>query len=101
VRTLSFAKEIYSEHLFRPYSAERTSWEAKPHRAFQDAVMIGLSERLADETMLKQRSSQILEATKQLFLSHPDGTFTGRGNTKQDIKDRINLYRKMLEEVLK
>lgn len=101
VRTLSLAKEVYSEHLFRPYSAERKSWEAKPHRAFQDAVMIGISERLADETMLKQRSPQILEATKQLFLSHPDGTFTGRGNTKQDIKDRIDLYRKMLAEVLK
>jgi len=101
VHTLSLAKEVYSEHLFRPYSAEREAWEAKPHRAFQDAVMIGISERLADEMMLKQRSPQILEATKHLFLSHRDGTFTGRGNTKQDIKDRIDLYRNMLAEVLK
>jgi len=100
-RTLSLAKELYAEYLFRPYSAERGAWEAKPHRAFQDAVMIGISERLADEVTLKQRSPEILEATKQLFLSHPDGTFTGRGNTKQDIKDRIDLYRKMLAEVLK
>lgn len=100
-RTLHLARDVYSEQVFRPFSVERDAWESKPHRAFQDAVMIGLSERLADEAMLRQRSAQIVEATKQLFMSHSDGTFTGRGNTKQDIKDRIDLYRNMLADVLK
>lgn len=100
-RTLHLARDLYSEQVFRPFSVERDAWEGKPHRAFQDAVMIGLSERLSDETTLRQRSAQIVEATKQLFRSHPDGAFTGRGNTKQDIKDRIDLYRNMLADVLK
>lgn len=98
--TLHLAREIYSELVFRPFLAEREVWDSKPHRAFQDAVMIGLSERLKDHLALKQRSADIVEATKMLFVRHPDGTFTGRGNTKQDIKDRIDLYRDMLSVVL-
>ena len=99
-RTLHLAREIYSDLIFRPYEPERDTWVQKPHRAFQDAVMIGLSERLADDLKLRQRSNDVIEATKQLFASHPPGTFTGRGNTKQDIKDRINLYQGMLAHIL-
>lgn len=99
-RTLHLAREIYSELTFRPYLKDRNAWDSKPHRAFQDAVMIGLSERLADDVKLKQRSSDVIDATKQLFESNPDGTFTGRGNTKQDIKDRIEFYRGMLSKIL-
>jgi hypothetical protein len=99
-RTLHLAREIYSDLIFRPYLVEREAWDSKPHRAFQDAVMIGLSERLADDVTLKQRSFDVIEATKKLFQMHPDGTFTGRGNTKQDIKDRIGLYRGMLSNIL-
>lgn len=99
-RTLHLAREIYADLIFRPYLADRKEWDSNPHRAFQDAVMIGLSERLADDLTLKQRSFDVIEATKQLFEMHPDGTFTGRGNTKQDIKDRIDLYRGMLSNIL-
>ncbi|HEY7811129.1 MAG TPA: DUF262 domain-containing protein [Allosphingosinicella sp.] len=99
-RTLHLAREIYSDLIFRPYLATQEKWDSKPHRAFQDAVMIGLSERLSDDLLLKQRSYDVIEATKKLFAAHPDGTFTGRGNTKQDIKDRIELYRGMLTSVL-
>jgi hypothetical protein len=98
--TLHLAREIYSDLVFRPYSTERNAWDLKPHRAFQDAVMIGLSECLADDLTLKQRSFAVIEATKQLFEANPDGTFTGRGNTKQDIEDRIDLYRGMLSNIL-
>ena len=97
LRTLHLAHEIYSQETFRPYSPHRDTWDAKPHRAFQDAVMIGLSERLEDETQLKNCSQEVVEATKRLFfVLHSDGTFTGRGNTKQDIADRIDSYWAML-----
>lgn len=99
-RTLHLAREIYSDLIFRPYQPNKETWEKKPHRAFQDAVLIGLSERLADDITLRQRSFEVIEATKRLFVSHPDGVFTGRGNTKQDIKDRIDLFRSMLAEIL-
>lgn len=98
--TLHLAREIYSDLIFRPYITEREAWDSKPHRAFQDAVMIGLSERLSDALTLKQRSFDVIEKTKQLFHTHPDGTFTGRGNTKQDIKDRIDFFRRMLSNIL-
>lgn len=98
--TMHLAKEIYSDLIFRPFVIESQKWDSKPHRAFQDAVMIGLSEHLKDGLVLKQRSSEVIEATKNLFLLNPDGTFTGRQNTKQDIKARIGLYRNMLTDVL-
>lgn len=98
--TLSLAREIYQETVFRPYRHAEDNWETKPHKAFHDAVMIGLSECVSDATELKQRSKDVIAATKALFLEHEDGTFTGRGNTKQDILDRIGLYRAMLKKVL-
>lgn len=98
--TLELAKEIYGDLIFRPYSGARNAWETNPHRAFQDAVMVGLSEKLDQSERLKEKSSEVIEKTRQLFIDHPDGTFTGRGNTKQDILDRIDLYRTMLESVL-
>lgn len=98
--TLGLALEIYGNLIFRPYSRTRDNWDSKPHRAFQDSVMIGLSECLDEGSKLVRNSASVIEATKGMFLKHPNGTFTGRGNTKQDIKDRINLYRNMLNEIL-
>lgn len=100
-RTLHLARKIYSSLIFRPYLPEKGDWDSKPHRAFQDAVMIGISEHLHDAEKLQQRSNDVIEATKKLFALHPDGTFTGRGNTKQDIKGRIGLYREMVDQVLR
>lgn len=99
-RTLLLAREIYQELIFRPFLHSEDEWEAKPHKAFYDAVMIGLSERLDDASELSQRSSEVIDATKELFRENEDGTFTGRGNTKQDIIGRIDLYRSMLTRVL-
>ncbi|MQY45955.1 DUF262 domain-containing protein [Rhizobiales bacterium RZME27] len=99
-KTLSLALDIYGQRIFRPYSPEREAWDTKPHRAFQDAVMIGLSEVLRYGSQLVERKSDVLKATKRLFIRHPDGAFTGRANTKQDLKDRIDLYRAMLRDIL-
>jgi hypothetical protein len=100
VKTLRLAREIYADQVFKPYQPLNGEWDNKPHRAFQDAVMIGLSEQLDKDDLLKKRSFDVVEATKKLFSDHPDGTFTGRGNTKQDIKDRISFFRDMLSRVL-
>ncbi len=98
--TLDLARSVYGGRIFRPYLEITGVWDSKPHRAFQDAVMIGFSERLEDAVELRERSKQIVASTRQLFINFPDGTFTGRGNTKQDIKDRIDHFRDMLSEVL-
>lgn len=99
-RTLLLAREIYDVNVFRTYHPTEDKWESKPHKAFQDAVMIGLSERLNDAALLAHRSQQVVDATRALFRENEEGTFTGRGNTKQDILDRIDLYRRMLVKVL-
>jgi len=98
--SLLLAREIYKESIFRTFDKTKNEWENKPHKAFQDAVMVGLSERLDDKGELIARRDEILEATKDLFRDTREGAFTGRGNTKQDILDRIELYRSMLTKVL-
>lgn len=99
-QTLTLAYGLYREVTFCPYHPEETSWEPKPHRAFQDAVMVGLSEFIdyADELLGKRH--EVVAETQQLFVDHSDGTFTGRGNTKQDVRDRIDLYASMVARVL-
>lgn len=100
MNTLNLARSIYEDNVFRPFLVDSNEWDQKPHKAFQDAVLVGLSEclELGDDLIKKRRS--IIEATKDLFKTHESGTFTGRGNTKQDILERIELYRKMILSVL-
>lgn len=99
-RTLSLARDIYGEIVFRPYRCSEEAWDAKPHKAFQDAVMVGLADQLEDADELRRHTSKVIEATKALFRENAEGTFTGRGNTKQDIIERISLYQKMLVKVI-
>jgi hypothetical protein len=99
-KTLHLACEVYKDNVFRPYRPVEGVWESKPHKAFQDAVLIGMSSCLENADTLKERSPQIIDATRALFVNHPDGTFTGRGNTKQDVLDRIEKFRQMLLSVL-
>ena len=42
---------------------------------------------------------EIVEETKALFALHPDGTFTGRLNTKADVQGRIRLYDEMIGRI--
>lgn len=100
INSLNLARMIYGEHVFRAYDPDHNRWDPKPHKAFQDAVMIGLSERLEDRDALVQKCSAVVESTIELFRDNPGGAFTGRGNTKQDVLDRIDLYRQMLKRVL-
>lgn len=100
VDTLNLASEIYSDLVFRPFVPGAGEWERKPHRAFQDAVMVGLAEFLQAKSQLVARKDRVIAGTRELFVAHPNGTFTGRGNTKADVLERISLYKGMLSEVL-
>lgn len=90
--TLSLAAELYGDLIFRPYHPEKQAWDEKPHVAFQDAVLIGLSEFLESADRLRERKADLIVATRRLFEDNPEGTFTGRGNTKADVESRIALY---------
>ncbi|MDP2259519.1 MAG: DUF262 domain-containing protein [Caulobacter sp.] len=100
LETLALAYEVYGGEPFRPYHVDHDDWDAKPHKAFQDAVMIGLSQYIGDAGRVKTRAQAIVSATRKLFIENDEGAFTGRGNTKQDILDRIDLYGAMLAEVM-
>ncbi|MEH2557631.1 hypothetical protein V1286_005160 [Bradyrhizobium algeriense] len=98
--TLNLATFIYEDHAFRPFDPTNNRWEANPHKAFYDAVMVGLSNHIGKIAELSARSALIVEQTKELFRSNEDGVFTGRGNTKRDVQDRIRLFSEMLERAL-
>lgn len=96
---LSTAEKIFGGVLFRPYKVSEGDWGKAPSKGFYDAVMVGLANNYKSLTVLEQRREAVMDQTKSLFKSHDDGTFTGRGNSKKDILNRIHLYSKMLEGV--
>jgi hypothetical protein len=98
--TLQLAVDIYGSLVFRPYKAEEDKWELQAHKAFYDAVMVGLSSVLDQKETLLHRRDRVIEATKTLFRNNDPGTFTGRGNTKSDVKERIDKYKAMLQTIL-
>jgi hypothetical protein len=100
VTTLNVASEIFGDKLFCPFDVGTSAWDAKPQKAFYDAVMVGLSERLGKINEMTGHRDQIIDETKSMFMNHEEGTFTGRGNSKKDVQDRIRLFGEMLDRVL-
>lgn len=98
-RTLELGQEIYGDVLFHPFDPQQDDWHPRPQKAFCDAVLVGMSNYLDDGAILRNRRNAILNATRQLFREHEAGTFTGRGNTKADVTERINLFSNMLQTV--
>jgi hypothetical protein len=94
--TLNLVHGIYDDKLFRPYLVKKGRWANQPQKAFADAVLVGASEHLSNADVLLERRGEVLEATRSLFVEHPYGTFTGLGNSKKDVSERINLFSKML-----
>lgn len=100
-RTLQLAYALYEANLFKPWEAKSQQWSDNPQIAFADAVMVGLSRHLDESLLLKDRHEAVVSATKTLFEQNAPGTFTGRGNTKQDVQDRIRLFEEMLTQVIR
>lgn len=98
--TILLGKDIYGDLLFKPFDPITETWVDKPTKAFYDSVMVGLSMFLDQRETLVQKRAEIVEATKNLFRLHEAGTFTGRGNTKKDIEDRITLFIDMIRNTL-
>ena len=99
-RTFQLAQDVFGERTFRPYNLRKGRWDKSPQKAFYDAVMVSLSRRLESRDELVQRRESVITKTEELFVNNPSGTFTGRGNTKADIENRIELFGKMLDSVI-
>ena len=100
LRSISLARSIYGDLVFRPYSPENSDWQSRAHKAFYDSVMVSLSSVLSQAESLIAKKEQIVKETKRLFEENPSGTFTGRGNTKADIQERIQKYSDMIHNLL-
>ncbi len=100
LRTLFIAHEIYGIHMFKPYDVKKEEWSTKAQKGYYDCIMVGLCNYIGYEYRLLEKKELILQKTIELFKNNPNGTFTGRGNTKDDIKNRIHLYSSMLFEII-
>ena len=96
LETLLTAKSIFGENVFRPFDKEKSVWAKKPHVAFSDAVMIGLANHRESKDILISKKNAVVENTKKLFVDSEEGTFTGRGNSKRDVSNRIKIFTEML-----
>jgi hypothetical protein len=99
-QTIELGTDLYGDLVFRPWVPSSKEWADKPHVAFADSVMVGLSRNLDHRPALVSRRERVIDETRKLFEAHPAGTFTGRGNTKQDVQDRLTFYEDMLKRVI-
>lgn len=97
--TITLADAIFGNLIFRPFDLAENSWSSKPHKAFYDAVMVSLAQHLSKRELLAARRSEIQEKIAQLFRQNPDGTFTGRANTKADVINRIDILEKLFASI--
>jgi Protein of unknown function DUF262 len=98
--TISLAHDLYRELLCRPWDKVNQEWSRRPQVAYADAVMVGISRHLESRDRLVPLRDRVIEATKQLFETHEVNTFTGQGNTKKDVEQRIDLFDGMLASLL-
>jgi hypothetical protein len=61
--------------------------------------MVGLSGYIAKRDALIAARHEIIRKTKELFLLHEEGTFTGRGNSKADVQTRIKLMSELFAAI--
>lgn len=97
--TIALAHGIYGDLLFRTWNPKALTWSVNAQRAFADAVMVGISRHLSDAPILRRKKQDVIVATQELFAAHEEGTFTGRGNSKADVNERITLYDSMLSGI--
>lgn len=102
--TAQVALDLYGDLAFKPFvqtgSSEEWAWGGRHQKAYADAVLVSLSERLGQASNLLKRRNEILELTKQYFINDVDGVLVGRGNTKKDVVGRIRLLGKIYDTVL-
>ena len=100
LETLTLAHTIYEETLFKPFDPESNTWKNRAHKAYYDAVMVGLSRNLPHANVLVERKLRVIEKTKELFREDESKLLIGAGRTKADIQERLRLFDDMLSQVI-
>lgn len=99
LKVMSVVEAIYGDLAFQPFDPEEKAFTGRPQKAFYDAVTVGIAENIDSASLLIERKELVLAETKRLFEVNEPGTFTGRGNSKADISNRISLFSEMLAAV--
>lgn len=97
IDTLQLAHDVYGDLLFRPYDPVKKSWSTSAQKAYYDAVMVGMSGFLNKAALVRSNAAKVRDLTIKMFVDHEAGTFTGRGNSKNDVQTRIKLFTEMVE----
>lgn len=101
--TIDLATAVFGESLFKPYVRKKNTQDyelgPRPLKAFADAVLVALSERLDDADLLVVQKDRIIQLTREAFIEDSAGILTGRGNTKADVLSRIHLMREIFSTV--
>jgi hypothetical protein len=100
LETLALAGTIYGETLFKPFDPESNTWKNRAHKAYYDAVMVGLSRNLPNAKVLVEQKRRVIEKTKELFRKDESKLLIGAGRTKADIQERLRLFDDMLSQVV-
>lgn len=100
VKTIELAQTIFGTNLFRPWSSKTGTWAPKPQIAYADAMMVALSENLDHAEILTNDRATVVEEAKRLVEEEPSGTFTGQGNTRESVQNRIDAFRRLLTTIV-
>lgn len=100
-KTINLALQIFGEYTFRQYLPEADKWGNSSQKAIADAVLVALSGLLDKESELVQNKEIAITLIKRAFSEDKDGVLTGRGNTKADVIDRIEIMRRLFAATLK
>lgn len=100
VETLDLTDRVYGDKLFRPFLPKEDAWGKNPQKAYADAVLVAYSRFLDKADQLVARRDRVLEGTKAMFAKDEKGVLTGRGNTKNDVLDRIAAIQSLVGNVL-
>lgn len=99
--TISVAIDIFGADLiFRPYLSEKRRWGRQPQKAYADAVLVALSSVPRSWNALIAARNEVISLVQSAFEQDRDGILTGRGNTKQDVMDRIKLMRRIYADAI-
>lgn len=94
--TIALARDVFGDLIFRPYIVRQSTWGDRPQKAFADAVLVAMAERLGDKDRVIAARDKIITLVKEAFGKDDKGVLTGRGNTKGDVLSRIQLMREIL-----
>ncbi|WP_204104471.1 MULTISPECIES: DUF262 domain-containing protein [Spirulina sp. CCY15215] len=111
--TIDLADKIYGETLFKPFmlipDGKTEAEQSQPLKEYYDAVMVGLSKHIDNPSILiNEKNASILineknvviEETKRLLREDTSKIFQGQGSGKKNIQTRIELFNRMLSQII-